>query len=83
MMLRLSLLDDIIEYAGMQGDEMGLEAGASRKAALEVQEFSVIKLSKWLRKSLIPALDARLDYDRYSNLARELHQDVPANGQAG
>jgi hypothetical protein len=81
MMFRLSLLDDIIEYAKQQGDEIGLEAGVSSKAALAVQEFSTDKLSKWLIKELIPALDARLDQNRYSSLARELHRDAHANGQ--
>jgi hypothetical protein len=76
MMFRLSFLDDIIEYAAREDDDLRLEAGVSCRAAMAVQDFSVKKLSKWLKKELVPALDARLDPERYYSLARELHSRI-------
>lgn len=75
MMFKISLIDDIVEYAGQQNDEVGREKGIANNAALAVQSFNVRKLSKWIRKELVPALEARLDYRRYSDLSRELHKN--------
>jgi hypothetical protein len=75
MMLRLTLVDDIVEYAGQAGDEIGRARGLLNQAATAVSIFNVRKLGVWIRNEIIPLLDARLDYRRYSEMARELHKE--------
>ncbi|WP_149574805.1 hypothetical protein [Xanthobacter oligotrophicus] len=82
MMLRLSLLDDIVGYARQQNDEVGDEGGITNRAANEVQVFNLRKLSKWILKELLPALDSRLDDKRYNELASELRREEIAVGEA-
>ena len=75
MMLRLSFLDDIIQYARQEDDDIGRVGDILVEAATNVPSLSAAKLSVWIKKSLIPALEARLDYQRYSTIARELHKE--------
>jgi hypothetical protein len=75
MMFRLSLLDDIVSYAGAQNDDLGREDGIANSAANAVTNFNVRKLSAWIKRELLPALEARLSFERYSMLSRELHQE--------
>ncbi|RZT58243.1 hypothetical protein EV283_0010 [Sphingomonas sp. BK036] len=75
MMFKLYLLDDIVSYAGIQNDVLGRESGIANSAAIAVPTFNVRKLSAWISRELLPALEARLDYERYSELSRELHQE--------
>jgi hypothetical protein len=79
MMLRLSFVDDIVEYAGQEGDEIGRARGLLNQAAMAVSVFNVRKLGNWIRKEIIPSLDAHLDYRRYSKMARELHKESGAS----
>ncbi len=72
MMFRMSLLDDIAEYAGPQNKEVGQEIGIANSAAMAVQDFDVWKLSKWIRKELIPALESKMNYERYLELGNKL-----------
>lgn len=74
MMFKLSLLDDIVDYASLQNDDLGRESGIANSAATAVPGFNVRKLSAWINRELIPALEARLNFERYSKLSRELHQ---------
>lgn len=76
MMLRLSFIDDIIHYAGEQNDAIGKVRNITNSAALAVPIFNVGKLSRWIKAELLPALDAQLDHERYSEISRDLHKDV-------
>jgi hypothetical protein len=75
MMLRLSFLDDIIQYARQEDDDIGHVGDILNEAATNVPNLSTVKLSAWIKKILIPALEARLNYQRYSTIARELHKE--------
>jgi hypothetical protein len=82
MMLKLSLLDDIVGYAYQQNDELGQERGIADRAAEAVQIFNLRKLSAWISKELLPALDARLNHTRYYKLADDLHKESMPIGEA-
>jgi hypothetical protein len=75
MMFRLSFVDDIVEYAGKENDEIGRAKGLLNEAAMAVTTFNVRKLRDWIQKEAIPLLDSRLNRNRYSKLARELHKE--------
>jgi hypothetical protein len=75
MMLRFSFLDDIIQYARRDNDDIGLVGDVLNEAATNVPNLSTVKLSAWIKRDLIPALEARLNYQRYSTIARELHKE--------
>ena len=81
MMFRLTLIDDITEYARADGDDIGRVDNILNDAAIAVQQFSVTRLSKWISRELIPSLDSHLNYQRYSSLARELHRNDDSAGQ--
>lgn len=81
MMFRLSFIDDIVQYARQDDDDIGGVGDVLNGAATAVQNFSVAKLSRWIGRELIPALEARLNYQRYSTLSRELHRDTPLSDQ--
>jgi len=76
IMLRLTLIDDVIGYAAIQNDALGEVTGLLQKASEAVQTFNLHKLSKWLRVEAQPALDRRLSYERYVELSRRLHKDI-------
>ena len=77
-MLRLTLIDDVVEYAAEEGDSLGEVKGLLDQAAETVQTFNLRTLSKWLKSRAIPTLDAALPYARYVELSQELHKD-PVN----
>lgn len=81
MMFRLTFLDDIIQHAAYQSDELGRVGDILNSAAEAVQTFSVGKLSRWIGKVLLPALDAKLSHKRYYILARELHKKSQENNE--
>lgn len=83
MMLRLSLLDDIVGYANQQDDVIGKEIGIADRAAESVQIFNLGKLSRWIKTELLPALNSRLDNARYYSLADELKNQSPAIREKG
>lgn len=74
MMLRLTFLDDIIQYAQRVDDDLGQVGDILHEAATNVPNLSTEKLSAWIKRFLIPALEAKLNYERYSAIARELHK---------
>jgi hypothetical protein len=76
MMLRLSFVEDIINYAGEQNDAIGKVKGITNRAAIAVPIFNISKLSRWIKAELLPVLEARLDDERYSEISRDLHKDV-------
>jgi len=76
MMLQLSFIEDIVQYADEQNDEIGQVRGITNSAALAVPIFNIRKLSSWIKRELFPALELRLDYRRYSEISRDLHKDV-------
>jgi len=73
MMFRITLIDDIVVHAGST-DEIGQATDLLDKAATEIQVFNTRKLADWLRREVIPLLDARLSYDRYAEVARRLRE---------
>ena len=75
MMLKIYLLDDIIGYARQQNDDLGHEHGIADQAAEAVQTFDVMRLSRWIKKKMLPSLDARLNRDRYYRIADELRKE--------
>lgn len=77
MMLKLSLLDDILSYAAMQNDEIGSEFGIVKRAAYAVQVFNLKKLSSWIKKELVPTLDKKLTQSRYIEIAKALKDNFP------
>ncbi|MBS4051747.1 MAG: hypothetical protein KGZ69_11150 [Methylomonas sp.] len=76
VMLRLTLIDDVIQYAASCDDPLGEANGLLQKAAEAVQIFNLQKLSKWLRTNALPTLDRMLSYDRYVELSNQLHKDT-------
>ncbi|WNV06943.1 hypothetical protein RP726_20945 (plasmid) [Candidatus Methylospira mobilis] len=76
IMLRLTLIDDVIEHAATQNDPIGEVKGLLQKASEAVQTFNPDKLSKWMRAKAQPALDKKLTYERYQELSRNLHRDT-------
>ncbi|WP_150126944.1 hypothetical protein [Sphingomonas panacis] len=72
MMLRLCFIDDIVEAAFVENDEIGLERGITDRAATAVQDFDLRKLGVWIRRELLPSLAARLNNDRYRSIVGEL-----------
>lgn len=81
MMLRLSFLDDVIQYARKEDDDIGGVGDILVAAATNVPNLSTAKLSVWIKKSLIPDLDARLNKQRYSTIANELHKESNSNDE--
>lgn len=75
MMLRLTLIEDIITYAHQQGDPLGRIPSLTEQAALSLDSFNLRSLAKWLKSKAIPQLDARLSSTRYVELANELHSE--------
>lgn len=75
VMLRLTFIDDIVEYASINRDPLASVGTLLDKAAEEVTTFNLKALSRWLKKSAIPLLDSRLDERRYRDMANELHRD--------
>lgn len=72
MMLRLSFIEDIVEAANLEKDELGLEVGIVDRAASGVQDFDAKKLGFWIRRELLPALKTRLSYERYRSIMVDL-----------
>jgi hypothetical protein len=75
VMLRLTVIDDIIEYAAAQDDPFGEVRGLLDKSAEAVSTFNLRTLAKWMRTEALPSLDRMLPYERYVELARQLHKD--------
>jgi hypothetical protein len=75
VMLRLTVIDDIIEYAAAQDDPLGEVRGLLDKSAEAVSTFNLRTLAKWMRTEARPRLDRMLPYERYVELARQLHKD--------
>lgn len=76
MMLRLSFIDDIVELAHLENDEIGLEKGIADRAATAVHDFDPKKLGWWIRRELLPALTSRLDNARYRSIVSELRRNA-------
>lgn len=75
VMLRLTLIDDVVEYAAIQDDPIGKAKGLLDRAAESTQTFNLRSLSKWLKAEAIPIIDSRLSYARYVELSQELHKE--------
>jgi hypothetical protein len=73
MMLRLTFIEDITEYAEQQKDALGKVRGLTEQAASALDTFNLNNLAKWIKRKAIPQLDARLPYSRYKELASDLH----------
>lgn len=76
MLLRLTLIDDIVEHAAGQDHLMGEARGLLQKYAEAIQTFNLNKTSKWMRAEALPILDKALSYKRYVELSRKLHKDI-------
>jgi hypothetical protein len=74
MMLRLTLIDDVVECAAVQGDAIGEVKGLLQKSAEAIQTFNLPKLSKWMKTEAQPALDRKLSEKRYRELSNALHK---------
>lgn len=75
IMLRLTFIEDIVDYARQQDDPLGKVQSLTEQAALSLNNFSLRSLAKWLKTEAIPQLDARLSKSRYVELANELHSE--------
>jgi len=75
VMLRLTLIDDVIEYASAEGDPVGKGKGLLDNAAENNQTFNLRALSKWLKKEAMPFLDTNLPYERYMEISRKAHRE--------
>jgi hypothetical protein len=75
VMLRLTLIDDVVEYAATQNDPIGKAKGLLDKAAESRQTFNLRALSQWLKTEAVPFLDSKLTYERYTELSQELHKE--------
>jgi hypothetical protein len=75
VMLRLTLIEDIANYAGRQNDPLGTVDSLTEQAALALDSFSLRALKKWLKTEAEPQLDAKLSRDRYAALATNLHSE--------
>lgn len=75
IMLRLTFIEDIINYARQQDDPLGSVQSLTEQAALSLNNFNLRSLAKWLKTVAIPQLDARLSKSRYVELANELHSE--------
>jgi len=73
VMLRLTFIEDITNYAGRQNDPLGKVRSLTEQAALALDTFSLCALKKWLKTEAAPQLDARLSRNRYVELAENLH----------
>lgn len=82
IMLRLTFIDDVAEYAASEDDPVGELKGLLQKAATAVQTFNLQRLSGWMRREALPLLDRQLPYERYRDLSRQLHREaaLPADG---
>ncbi len=76
MMLRLTFIDDILQYALSQKVYIGGAKGILQKSAEDLNTFNLNRLSKWLGKKAIPLLDSFLPKEKYFELARELHKNT-------
>jgi hypothetical protein len=75
MMLRLTLIDDIVEHAVAQNYMVGDARGLLQKCAEAVQVFNIKRVGKWMRAEALPALDKMLPYEKYKELSRKLHKE--------
>lgn len=75
VMLRLTFIDDVANYASRQNDPLGKVHSLTEQAALALDSFNLRKLGKWLKTEAAPQLDARLSHSRYAELANELHTE--------
>ncbi|WP_155820248.1 hypothetical protein [Komagataeibacter europaeus] len=75
IMLKLTLVDDIVQYSRESNDELGSTPGLLDYVADHISTFNVRRLSLFIRKEIIPLLDSHLNYDRYQEISRELHKD--------
>lgn len=80
MMFRLSFVDDVIQYAKKDGDEIAKVGELLNRAATAVSIFNVRKLGAWIRKDIIPELETRLDRTQYEKMANELHKENEVSG---
>ncbi len=79
VMLRLTFIEDITNYAGHQNDPLGKVHSLTEQAALALDSFSLRALKKWLKTEAGPQLDAKLSRDRYAELATNLHAERESN----
>lgn len=75
IMLRLTLIDDVIEYAAAQNYPIGQVRGLLQKSAEAVQTFNLGRLTRWMRIEALPILDKMLPYEMYVELSRQLHKE--------
>jgi len=73
IMLRLLFIEDMAAYA--VGDPLASAQGIINEAAVNVTDFNILKLLKWLKREAVPVLDKYMDYKRYTNLAQQLRGD--------
>jgi hypothetical protein len=77
MMLRLVLVSDIGAHARDEGHPVADLADLAERAAADTEIPSVSKLSQWIRRVGLPAIDEALPEPRYRELASELHREPP------
>ena len=75
VMLRLTFIEDIITYAKAEDDPLGKVESLTEQAALDLDNFNLRRLSKWLKSVAAPQLDDRLSRTRYTELANTLHTE--------
>lgn len=75
LMLRLVFISDVGSHARAAGHAVGSLADLAERAAEATTTPSVRKLSVWIRKKGLSAIDAVLPERGYRELARELHRE--------
>jgi hypothetical protein len=75
IMLKLTLLDDIIAHASAENDPLGIAGGVAILAVEAVPDPNPTKLRNWIRGELLPILDEVMGNERYRELAGELHRE--------
>ncbi len=73
IMLRLLFIEDMAVYA--VGDPLASAHGIIDEAVVNVPDFNILKLLRWLKREAMPTLDKYMDCKRYTNLAQQLRGD--------
>lgn len=75
LMSRLVLISDVGTYARRQADAVGQLSSLAEQAAAETETTQPRKLLRWIRHVGLSLIDAAFPADRYTSLARTLHQE--------
>ncbi|MDK4807813.1 MAG: hypothetical protein OC190_14870 [Novosphingobium aromaticivorans] len=75
IMLKLTLLEDIIAHAASEDDQLGVAGELTLLAVEAVPDPNPTKLRNWIRWELLPIINELLDKDRYYDLSGELHRE--------